>query len=137
MTPCTHPGMKRLFGLKAKKTSSVASLPRPFLIISREVNEARRPHTCSRSCASEGKKNEKKKHEKMRRTPNTPRNSQQPDDRNHLETACNETRPTRSPTLASSHRSRVCENRPRTALAISKNDECYAHTDSHTDSQTN
>ena len=28
-------------------------------------------------------------------------------------------------------RSRVCGNRPRTALAISKNDECYTYTDRH------
>ena len=39
--------------------------------------------------------------------------------------------------LARFHRSRVCGNRPRTALAISKNDECctYARTDK-TDRQT-
>ena len=30
--------------------------------------------------------------------------------------------------LARFHRSRVCGNRPRTALAISKNDECYTYT---------
>ena len=39
--------------------SSVASLPRPCLIISREANEARRPYTCSRPCAFEEKKNRK------------------------------------------------------------------------------
>ena len=76
---------------------------------------------------SEKKKNEKNNHSKNRRTQNTPRNSQQPGDRDHLETACDETRPTRSPTLALFHRSRVCGNRPRTALAMSKNDECYTH----------
>ena len=42
MAPCTHPGtgMKRLFFLKAK-AASIALLPRPCLITSREVNEAR------------------------------------------------------------------------------------------------
>ena len=34
MAPCTHRGMKRLFCLKAK-TASVASLPRPCLIMKR------------------------------------------------------------------------------------------------------
>ena len=60
---------------------------------SREVNEARRPHTCSRPCVFEEKK--RKKNTKSRRTQNKPRNPQQPDDRDHLETACNETCPTR------------------------------------------
>ena len=41
--------------------ASVASLPRPCLITSREVNEARRPHTCSRPCAFEEKKTGKKR----------------------------------------------------------------------------
>ena len=63
---------------------------------SREVNEARRPHTCSRPCAFQRKKTKKK----SRRTQNTPRNPQQSSDRDHLEAACDETRPTRSPTLA-------------------------------------
>ena len=66
-----------------------------------------------------------KKTKKSRRTQNTPRNPQQPGDRDNLETACDETRPTRSPTLARLHRFRVCGNRPRTALAISKIDECH------------
>ena len=30
------------------------------------------------------------------------------------------------------HRSRVCGNRPRTALAISKDDECYTYTHTQT-----
>ena len=77
---------------------------------------------------SKKKKNRKKTHEKIRPTQNTPRNQQQPGDRDHLETACDETRPTHSPTLARFHRSRVCGNLPGTALAIiSKNDECYTH----------
>ena len=85
MAPCTQPGTIR------------------------EVNEARCPHTCSRPCAYEEKKNKKKKTKKKneekknekktriisRRTQNTPRNPQQPGDRDHLETVCDETRPTR------------------------------------------
>ena len=59
MAPCTHPGMKRLFSCR-QKTTSVASLPRPCLITSREVNEARPPHACSRPCAFEEKKRKKK-----------------------------------------------------------------------------
>ena len=35
--------------------------------------------------------------------------------------------------LARFHRFRVCGNRPRTALAISKNDECYTQTGGRTD----
>ena len=69
-----------------------------------------------------------KQNTKSRRTQNTPRNPQQPGDRDHLKTACDETRPTRSPTLVRFHRSRVCGNRPRTALAISKNHESYTYT---------
>ena len=42
---------------------------------SREVNEARRPHTSSRPCAFEKKKSGKKT--KKHRTQNTPRNPQQ------------------------------------------------------------
>ena len=74
------------------------------------------------------KKKSKKKHEKIRPTQTTPRNPQQPSDRNHLETAHDKTRPMRWPMIARFHRFRVCENRPRTALAISKNDECYTYT---------
>ena len=62
---------------------------------SRQVNEARWPHTCSRPCAFEEKKIEKKKHEEIRLTHHTPRNPQQPGDRDHLETTRDETRPTR------------------------------------------
>ena len=61
MAPCTHPGIKRLFFPKGKKTALVASLPRPCLITSREVHEARLPRTCSTPCVFELKKNEKKK----------------------------------------------------------------------------
>ena len=38
--------------------------------------------------------------------------------------------------LARFHRSRVCGNRPRTALAISKNDEYHTHTYTQTDRLT-
>ena len=61
------------------------------LITSREVNEAWQPHTCSRPCAFEEKKT--KKNMKSRRTQNTPRNLQKPGDRDHFETACDETGP--------------------------------------------
>ena len=37
---------------------SVASLPRPCLTTSGEVNKSRWPHTCSRQCAFEEKKHE-------------------------------------------------------------------------------
>ena len=42
----------------------------------------------------EEKKNGNKKHEKTRPTQNTPRNPQQPGDRDRLEAARDETRPT-------------------------------------------
>ena len=61
---CTHPGMKRLFCLYRQKTASIASLSRSCLITSREVNEASGPHTCSRPCAFELKKIEKKQEHK-------------------------------------------------------------------------
>ena len=47
MAPCTHPGT------------------------SREVNEARRPHTCSRPCAFEKEKKTSKKNEKNPAAPKT------------------------------------------------------------------
>ena len=83
------------------------------------------------------KKQPEKKREKIRPTENTQRNPPQPGVRDFLETACDETRPTLWPILARVHRSRVCRNRPRTALEISKNDECYTYTDRQTHSQTN
>ena len=61
-------------------------------------------------------------------TENTPRNPHQPIARDHLETDREKTRPTRWPILARFHKYRVCGNRPRTALAISKNDECQTYT---------
>ena len=60
------------------------------------------------------------------------RNPQQPGDPDHLETARDETRPTRLPILPRFHRYRVRGNRPRTAVAISKNDEFnVTHTNTH------
>ena len=91
MAPCTHPGT------------------------SREVNEARRPHTCSRPCVfEEEKKIERKKNTNNSAPPKTPRYPQQPCHREQLETARDETRPTRQPILARFlHRSWVCGNQPR------------------------
>ena len=43
------------------KRCPVSSLPRPFFITSRAVNEARRPHTCCRPCAFEEQKSNKTK----------------------------------------------------------------------------
>ena len=89
---------------------------------------------------SKNKRKSEKKNAKSHRTLNTPLNPQQPGDRDHLEMVCDETRPTRSPTLARFHRSWVCGNRPRTALAISKNDEfnvAHTRTRTHTHRQTN
>ena len=60
----------------------------------------------------------KRKQYKIHPAPNTPRYPQQPGDRDHLETAGDETHPTRQPIHARFHRSRVCGNRPRTTLAI-------------------
>ena len=82
---------------------------------------------------SKRKTKSKKKSKKSRPTENTPRNPHQASDRDQLDTDCDESRLTRQPILARFHRSRVCGNRPRTALAFSKNDECYTHTDRHTD----
>ena len=44
---------------------------------------------------SDEKTGEKNKNQKSRRTQNTPRNQQQPGDRDHHETARDDTRPTR------------------------------------------
>ena len=46
-------------------------------------------------CVRRKQKIEEKKHEKIRRSQNTPRNPQQPGDRDQLESARDETRPTR------------------------------------------
>ena len=84
-------------------------------------------------CVLQRKTNRQKA--KSRRTQNPPRNPQQPGDRDHLETAPDEARPTRYLILTRFHRSRVCGNGTRRAFAISENDECYAYT--QTDRQTN
>ena len=62
---------EKAFCPKGKKTTSVALLPRPCLNTSREVNEARGPHTCTRPCAFERKKNRKKN--KTRKNPAPPK----------------------------------------------------------------
>ena len=82
------------------------------------------------------RKENENKNTKSRRTQNTPRNPKQPSDRDHLETAYDGTRPTREPILTRFHRFQVCGNRPLTALAISKNHECYTYTGRQTDRQT-
>ena len=122
MAPCTHPGMKRFFCL-SQKTASVASLLRPCLTTSREVNEARWPHTCSRPCAFKEKKPKKKKKKKSAAT------------KTHHEIHSSPATATTSRRRAMKHvprfiqpilarfriyRSRVGGNRPRTARAISK-----------------
>ena len=64
-------------------------------------------------------RSKKEKRKTKTRNPTTQKihheiNPQQPGDRDHLETACDETRPTREPMLARFlHKSRVCGNRPR------------------------
>ena len=117
MAPCTHPGMKRLFGLKAKNG----------LITSIEVNAARWPYTCIRPCAFEEKKTKKnpeksaqrKTHHEIHNNPATATTSRRRATK-HV--------PHVSPySHASIDPGFVCGNRPRTALAISKNDECYAY----------
>ena len=79
-------------------------------------------------CVRRNKKH-RKITEKSRPTENTPRDPQPPSDLDLIDTERVDTHPTRSPTLARFQRSRDCGNRPRKALAISKNDECYTHTD--------
>ena len=95
--------------------SSVASLIRPCLITSRDVHEARLPRICSRLCPFEVKKTKKntKSHQTLKKTHHEAYPSQ-PGDRDHLETACSETRPTRGPMLALFlQKSWVCGNQPR------------------------
>ena len=91
---------------------------------SRKVDEARRPHhTCSRTNAFE-EKNGEKKHEIPPHPKHTTKSTAAPGDRDHLETACDGTDPTREPVLARFHRCRFCRNRPRIALAMRKKHEC-------------
>ena len=69
-------------------------------------------------CVRRKTKSQKKSTKQNVPAQDTPRYPQQPGDRDHLETARDETGPTRSPMLTRFDRSRVCGNRPRTALAI-------------------
>ena len=86
----------------------------------REVKEVRRPHTCSRPCAFEEKKSRKKKTKKST-PPGTHHESRSSPANATTSRRRAKKRPTRSPTLVRFHRCRVCGNRPRTAVAISKN----------------
>ena len=62
--------MKRLTSLTRKKRSrSLRSLGLAPLLV--EINEARRPHTCSRLCAFQEKKNRKKRKQKKPAPPKT------------------------------------------------------------------
>ena len=80
-----------------------------------EVNEARRPG-CVRSKKRKKRGKNKRKNEKIRRTQNTPRNKAA-------------RRPRRPRDGVRWNTFRVWGNRLRTALPISKNDECYTPTD--------
>ena len=142
MAPCTHPGMKRPFCLKAKNG---LIMKRPFcleakngLITSREVNEARRPHTCvAGRVRSKKKKNRQKK--KARINPAAPKT--------HHEIHSIPATATTSIRRATKHVPRVNPYSPASidpgfveiGLAqlsqSSKNDECYTYT--QTDGQTN
>ena len=109
MAPCTYPGT------------------------SREEIETRRPHTCSRLCAFEEKKT-KKKNTKISAPP-----------KSHYEIHSNPATATISRRRATKHVPRVsqyspaaidlCENRPRTGLAISKKRRML-HIHTLTDTQT-
>ena len=97
----------------------------------REVHEARWPRTCSRPCAFEGQKNEQKKQNKKNAPPKT-----------HHEIHSRPATATNSRRRAAKHVPRVSPYSPasidpgfRTALAISKNDECYTH--AHTTDKLN
>ena len=65
------------------------------IIPTRDVNEARWPHTCCKPCAFEEKNRKKQEQIKIHPAQNTPRYPQQPGDRDHLETERDETHPTR------------------------------------------
>ena len=105
---------------------------------SREVNEARRPRTCSRPCAFEEKKSRQKKSRKnpphrKHTTKATAARRPPPASRRHVMKHVPRVRP-HSPASIDPG---FCGNRPRTALAISKNDECHTYTDRQTDRQIN
>ena len=82
-------------------------------------------------CSTNLKMQSRAKHEILPHPKHTTK-SQKPGDRDHLETACDETRPTRPPILVRFHRARVCGNRPRAALAKSKKHESHTQTDGQT-----
>ena len=88
---------------KTSRFPAVAQASR-FIYIhkSREVNEARRPHTCSRPCAFKKKIGKKKQHEKIRPTENTTRNPHQPSDCNHSRQRATKRVPRVSPYLPDS-----------------------------------
>ena len=108
---------------------------------SREVNEARGPHTCSRPCAFKGKQN-RKTHtytRKKKKNPPHPKHTTK-------STAAPRPRPPRDGARRNTSHTRYiaharplpqipgCGNRPRTALAIGKNhEECYAYTPRQSD----
>ena len=95
----------------------VASLPRPCLMMKRLFRpKAKNGLIMKRLFALQAKNGliKKQKTIKIRPTQNTPRNPQPPGHRDQLETARDETRPTRQPILARFlHISRVCRNQPR------------------------
>ena len=66
-----------------------------YSFTSREVNEAMRLNTCSRPCAFEEKKTEKKNHGIPPHPKHITKFTAARRDRDHVETACDETRSTR------------------------------------------
>ena len=107
---CTCVRVSRRVSKADRDVSLVVAPPWGFTFARREVNEASEPHTCSRSCAFEVPNAIKTKPHHIQ---NTARNPQRPGDCDHLETACEETRPNREPIPARLRRTRLCGNRPR------------------------
>ena len=95
---------------------------------SREVNKARRSHTCRSPCAFE----EKKKHEINLASPRTHQIHSSPATATISRRRAMKHVPRVSPYSPASI-DFFCGNRPRAALAISKNDECYTYTGRQTD----
>ena len=104
MAPCTHPGT------------------------SREVHEARWPHTCSRPCAFEEKYRKSKYNTKKNTAPKT-----RPEIRSSPATATTSRRrstkhvPRVSPCPSASEDPGFVELGLDTALSISENDKCYTY----------
>ena len=73
---------------------------------------------------------------KVRPTLNTPRNPQQPATEATSRRRATKHVPRVSPYSPASIDPGFCGNRPRTALAVSKNDECYTYTNRQTGRQT-